>query len=91
MRDTLFRRLGASIARQKLKLLAGLVSTHLRRTLITLNLLDGFKTYLVAAAIVLAAVSQLIGVDLPSFEGQSAGHLLMEGLAILFLRRGMKG
>ena len=40
---------------------------------------------------VLAALSQLIGVDLPSFEGQSAGQLLMEGLAVLFLRRGMKG
>ena len=57
----------------------------------SLGFLDGFKTYLVAAAMVLAALSQLIGVDLPSFEGQSAGQLLMEGLAVLFLRRGMKG
>ena len=57
----------------------------------SLGFLDGFKTYLVATAMVLAALSQLIGVDLPSFEGQSAGQLLMEGLAILFLRKGMKG
>ncbi len=57
----------------------------------TLGFLDGFKTYIVAAAMVLAALSQLVGVDLPSFEGQAAGQLLMEGLAILFLRKGMKG
>jgi hypothetical protein len=55
-----------------------------------LTLLDGFKTYLVAAAMILAALGQLLGVDLPSFDGQAAGHLLMEGLAILFLRRGLK-
>ncbi len=91
MRDTIFRRLGAAIADQRLKLLAALVSTHLRRVLMTFNMLDGFKTYIVAIAMVLAALSQLIGVDLPSFEGQSAGHLLMEGLAVLFLRKGMKG
>lgn len=55
-----------------------------------LNFLDGYRTYVVGAAMLLAAVSQLLGVDLPSFEGQSAGHLLMEGLAIVFLRKGMK-
>jgi len=67
------------------------ILTNLRSILMSLGFLDGFKTYLVAAAMVLAALSQLIGVDLPSFEGQSAGQLLMEGLAVLFLRRGMKG
>jgi hypothetical protein len=40
---------------------------------------------------VLAAVGQLLGVDIPSFDGHAAGQLLMEGLAILFLRKGMKG
>ena len=52
--------------------------------------LDGFKTYIVAVAMVVAALSQLVGVDLPSFDGHSAGQLLMEGLAILFLRKGIK-
>lgn len=56
----------------------------------TLNLLDGYKTYLVAIAMLVAGLGQLLGVDLPTFDGQSAGHLLMEGLAILFLRKGMK-
>ncbi len=55
-----------------------------------LGLLDGFKTYIVATAMVLATLGQLVGVDIPSFDGHAAGQLLMEGLAILFLRRGMK-
>lgn len=91
MRKTIFDGLAEAIARQRLKLLAGFLSSQLRRTLVSFGILDGFKTYIIAAAMVLAAVSQLIGVDLPSFEGQSAGQLLMEGLAILFLRKGMKG
>lgn len=91
MRDTIFRRLGDALARQRAALLAGILSTQLRRFLVNMNLLDGFKTYIVAIAMVLAALSQLVGIDLPSFDGQSAGHLLMEGLAVLFLRKGMKG
>jgi hypothetical protein len=61
-----------------------------RRTSMNLAFLDGYRTYVIAAAMLLAAVSQLMGLDLPSFEGQSAGHLLMEGLAIIFLRKGIK-
>ena len=90
MRDTIFRRLGDALARQRAALLAGILATQLRRFLVNMNLLDGFKTYIVAIAMVLAAISQLVGVDLPSFDGQSAGHLLMEGLAVLFLRKGIK-
>lgn len=62
----------------------------LRRYLMSLGILDGFRTYIIAIAMILAALAQLIGLDIPSFDGQSAGHLLMEGLAILFLRKGMK-
>ena len=61
-----------------------------RSTRMNLDFLDGYKTYIVAAAMLLTGLSQLLGVDLPSFDGQSAGHLLMEGLAIIFLRKGMK-
>lgn len=60
-----------------------------RSTPMNLSFLDGYRTYVIAAML-LAAISQLLGVDLPSFEGQSAGHLLMEGLAIIFLRKGIK-
>jgi len=56
-----------------------------------LTFLVGYRTYLVAAAMILAAVTQLLGVDVPSFDGQSAGNLLMEAVAIIFLRKGMKG
>lgn len=90
MRDTLFRRIGDALARQRLIWLTAILSSQLRKTLMSLSLLDGFKTYLIAIAMVLAALGQLIGLDLPSFDGQSAGQLLMEGLAILFLRKGMK-
>lgn len=56
----------------------------------TLDFLAGYRTYVIAVAMIVAAVAQLLGVAIPSFEGQSAGHLLMEGLAIVFLRRGLK-
>ena len=55
-----------------------------------LTFLVGYRTYLVAAAMILAAVTQLLGVDVPSFDGQSAGDLLMQAVAIIFLRKGMK-
>jgi len=55
-----------------------------------LSFLDGYRTYIVAAAMLIAGLSQLLGIDLPSFDGQSAGQLLMEGLAIIFLRRSIK-
>ena len=55
-----------------------------------LAFLAGYRTYVIAAAMIVTAAAQLLGVDLPSFEGQSAGHLLMEGLAVIFLRKGIK-
>ncbi|HHY51263.1 MAG TPA: hypothetical protein GYA10_16135 [Alphaproteobacteria bacterium] len=62
-----------------------------RRPRMNLSFLDGYKTYIVAAAMIVFGLGQLLGIDIPSFEGHSAGQLLMEGLAILFLRRGLKG
>ncbi len=52
-----------------------------------LAFLAGYRTYIIAAAMIVAGLGQLIGVEIPSFDGQSAGHLLMEGLAIIFLRK----
>lgn len=54
-----------------------------------LTFLVGYRTYLVAAAMVLAAVAQLLGLDLPSFDGQSAGDLLMQAFAVIFLRKAL--
>jgi len=56
----------------------------------SLAFLAGYRTYVIAAAMIVAAAAQLLGINLPSFEGQSAGHLLMEGLAVIFLRKGIK-
>jgi hypothetical protein len=54
-----------------------------------LTFLDGYKTYIVGAAMLIVGVAQLLGVALPSFSGQSAGDLLMQGLAVIFLRQGI--
>ena len=52
--------------------------------------LNGYKTYIVAAFMLLAGLAQVLGIDLPNLEGSSAGHLIMEALAVLFLRQGLK-
>jgi 2,3-bisphosphoglycerate-independent phosphoglycerate mutase len=56
----------------------------------SLAMFDGYKTYIVAGLMLLAGLAQLLGMDVPSFDGHSAGQLLMEALAIIFLRRGVK-
>lgn len=54
-----------------------------------LNFLAGYKTYVIGAAMLIIGIAQLIGVAIPDFTGQSAGDLLMQGLAIIFLRQGI--
>ncbi|MDB5614089.1 MAG: hypothetical protein JWQ22_1742 [Devosia sp.] len=56
-----------------------------------MDLLNGYKTYIVAIFMLLAGLAQLLGVDLPALDGNSSGHLIMEALAVLFLRKGLKG
>lgn len=53
--------------------------------------LSGYKTYIVSAIMLLAGLAQLLGVDLPALDGASSGHLIMEALAVIFLRKGFKG
>ena len=57
----------------------------------TMDVLNGYKTYIVAIFMLLAGLAQMLGLDLPSLDGSSAGHLVMEALAVLFLRKGLKG
>lgn len=90
MRKTVFDGLGQRLQAARTRFLISIIISNLRSFLMNLNILDGFKTYLVATAMILAALSQLVGLDIPSFDGQAAGQLLMEGFAILFLRKGMK-
>jgi hypothetical protein len=55
-----------------------------------INLLSGYKTYIVAAIMLLAGIAGAIGVDIPSLSGQSAGDLILQALAFIFLRQGLK-
>jgi len=54
-----------------------------------LAILAGYKTYLIGFLMLILGVAQLLGVAIPDFSGQSAGDLLMQGLAIIFLRQGI--
>ncbi len=54
-----------------------------------MTFLSGYKTYIVAAAMVVFALAGLLGVDIPSFEGHAPGSLLIAP-AIIFLRQGIK-
>jgi lysozyme family protein len=56
-----------------------------------MDILSGYKTYIVAAFMLIAGLAQIAGVDLPALESGSAGSLVLEALAILFLRKGLKG
>ena len=56
-----------------------------------MDVLSGYKTYVVAAFMLIAGLAQVLGIDLPTLDGGSAGHLIMEALAVIFLRKGLKG
>jgi lysozyme family protein len=63
-------------------------STVQRRTIMTM--LSGYRTYIVAAFMLVAGLAQVLGVELPALDGGSAGSLILEALAIIFLRKGLK-
>lgn len=56
----------------------------------SMELLNGYKTYIVAIIMLLAGLAQMLGLELPSLDGQASGQMVMEALAILFLRKGLK-
>lgn len=58
--------------------------------LFLMTFLAGYRTYIVAAAMLLTGIAGLVGVDIPSFTGQAPGNLVMEALAFFFLRQGLK-
>lgn len=57
----------------------------------TMDRFNGYKTYITAAIMLLAGLAQVLGIDLPALDSGSAGHLIMEALAVIFLRKGLKG
>jgi lysozyme family protein len=68
--------------------MAGDTSSTERRP--EMNLLSGYKTYIVAAVMLLIGLAGLLGVDIPSFDGHAPASLVMEALAFIFLRKGLK-
>lgn len=67
------------------------LSTKINHWRLLMDILSGYKTYLVAIFMLVAGIVQMLGLDLPALDGGSAGHLIMEALAVLFLRKGLKG
>jgi lysozyme family protein len=55
-----------------------------------MNLFAGYKTYGVAAIMLLVGLAGLFGLELPAFDGQAPATLVMEALAFIFLRKGLK-
>ena len=81
--------LNDDLTRLLLRQAVTLVISHLKGSK-QMSFLSGYKTYIVAAAMLLTGVAGLLGVDIPNFTGQAPGNLVMEALAFLFLRQGLK-
>lgn len=58
--------------------------------LVSMTFLAGYRTYIVAALMLLTGLAGVVGIDIPSFTGQAPGNLVMEALAFFFLRQGLK-
>lgn len=56
----------------------------------SMAILDGYKTYIVAAIMLLVGLAQALGWALPAFDGGSSGQLILQALAVVFLRKGIK-
>lgn len=55
-----------------------------------MTFLAGYRTYIVAALMLLTGIAGMLGIDIPSFGGQAPGDLVMQALAFFFLRQGLK-
>jgi lysozyme family protein len=69
--------------------MAGETSPSTTRTT-EMNLFSGYKTYAVAAIMLLIGLAGLFGIDVPAFDGHAPMSLVMEALAFIFLRKGLK-
>ncbi len=55
-----------------------------------MDILSGYRTYIIGGLMLLAGIGQALGIDIPGFDGHSTSQLIMEGFAIVFLRKGLK-
>jgi peptidoglycan hydrolase-like protein with peptidoglycan-binding domain len=91
--QALLARLGLLAANPLSGILAGLTRSLLLSTvkgLLPMTFLSGYKTYIVAGAMLITGIAGMLGVDIPTFTGQAPGNLVMEALAFFFLRQGLK-
>ena len=79
----------ASILSGLMASLAKAIFVSQLKGLMRMTFLSGYKTYIIAAAMLLAGLAGLLGVDIPSFTGQAPGDLVMQALAFFFLRQGL--
>lgn len=82
-----WRRRVASTRQQALKIAQSNSSKTKRNKMVYLQ---GYKTYITAALMLLVGVAQLAGVEVPNFDQANVGQLIMEAFAIIFLRKGLK-
>ncbi len=55
-----------------------------------MDILSGYKTYIVGILMLLTGAAQLAGIQVPGFADQNAMQLVMEGFAVVFMRKGLK-
>ncbi len=55
-----------------------------------MTFLSGYRTYIIAGAMLIAGIAGVLGIDIPSFGNQAPGNLVLEALAFFFLRQGLK-
>jgi peptidoglycan hydrolase-like protein with peptidoglycan-binding domain len=87
--ELLLDRLGRSASPLIPTLLLDLIFSVLKGRL-PMTFLAGYRTYIIAAIMLLTGLSGLLGIDVPSFTGHAPGSLVMEALAFFFLRQGLK-
>jgi lysozyme family protein len=70
--------------------MAGAQPTSLTSRTTDMDLLSGYRTYIIAAIMLLTGIAGLLGIDVPAFDDQAPATLVMEALAFIFLRKGLK-
>lgn len=91
--EALLARLGLAAPNPLSGIFEGLTRNLLLSTLkglLPMTFLSGYKTYIIAAIMLLAGIAGMLGVSLPTFTGEAPGDLVMQALAFFFLRQGLK-
>ena len=88
--QTLLQRLGLALAPEPERSLLLQTLFFMLKGRLPMTFLAGYRTYIIAAIMLLTGLSGLLGIDVPSFTGHAPGSLVIEALAFFFLRQGLK-